>query len=154
MQALADEGEVVTAARGIGNRGASVDRHVERGGVEDVAAVNGRIRAEGIADSNRVADVATGVDVADGDGTAVRGGGCHTAVAGGGDVFVAENAVEAASAAPATLASPPTTVALMRLFMRLLLIPAGLANPGCPGTMQTALMRPSINAIESNTRFA
>ena len=38
--ALADEGEVVIAARGIGDGGATVNRDVERGRVQAVAAIN------------------------------------------------------------------------------------------------------------------
>src|SRR5918995_1604316 len=67
---LADEGEVVVAAGGVRDRGAAIDRDAERGRVQAVAAVDNRI-GKGIADTDGVTDVATAVDVADGDGATV-----------------------------------------------------------------------------------
>src|SRR5215216_2065195 len=83
--ALADEGEVVIATRGIGDGGATVNRDVERGRVQAVAAIDLRI-VEGVADADGVTDVATAVDVTNGNGAAVRRCGRHAAVPRGGNV--------------------------------------------------------------------
>src|ERR671916_187973 len=86
-RALTDESEVVIATRGVGDSGATVDGDAERGRVQAVSAIDGRIEvAKGVADTDGVTDVATAVDVADGDGTTVGRGRRYAAVAGGGDV--------------------------------------------------------------------
>src|SRR5215204_7052189 len=80
---LADEGEVVVAAGGVRDGGATVDRDPEGGGVQAVAAVDLGIHrhiAGGVADADGITDVATAVDIADGDGATTRRGGGNAAV--------------------------------------------------------------------------
>ena len=64
---LADESEVVVAAGGVRDGGATVDSDAEGGGVQAVAAVDDPI-VIGIADPDGVTGVAAAVDVADGHG--------------------------------------------------------------------------------------
>src|SRR5215213_1287196 len=86
---LTDEGEVVVAARGVRDRGATVDRDPEGGGVQAVAAVDLGIHrhiAGGVADADSITDVATAVDIADGDSAAVGRGRGNAAVARRGGI--------------------------------------------------------------------
>ena len=64
LKALADEGEVVIAAGGVGDGGAAVGRDAQVGQVGDAAAVD-RPTAPGVADADGVAGIAAAVDVAD-----------------------------------------------------------------------------------------
>src|SRR5918993_4463589 len=83
---LADEGEVVVAAGGVGDGGAAVDFDGESGRIQAIAAIDVRIGTIGVADADGVADVAAAVDVSGGNGAAVGRGGRDAAVAGGGGV--------------------------------------------------------------------
>src|SRR5829696_4367249 len=91
---LADEGEVVVAAGGVRDRGATVGRDVERRRVEATATVCSDRASPGVADADGVTGVAAAVDVANGDRTAARRGRRHAAIAGGGDVGCALAAKE------------------------------------------------------------
>ncbi len=70
QRALADEGEVVVAAGGVGDRGAAVGRDTQVGQVGDVSAVDPN-RANGVADADGITGVAAAVDVGDRDRAAV-----------------------------------------------------------------------------------
>src|SRR5215216_6277178 len=56
--ALADEGEVVVAAGGVGDGGAAVDRDANVGQVADIATVDPDRAARGVADTDGITGVA------------------------------------------------------------------------------------------------
>ena len=70
---LANEGEVVVAARGIRDRGAAVGGDAERSRVGDGAAVHPNVAAPRVTNADGIAGVATAIDVADSDSAAVGG---------------------------------------------------------------------------------
>ena len=78
--ALADEGEVVIATRGVRDRGAAVGGDAQLGRVGDAAAIDANIAPPGVADAKGVAGIAAAVDVADGDRAAIGGSGSNAAV--------------------------------------------------------------------------
>src|SRR5690349_14982519 len=86
--ALANEGEVVAAARSIGDSGAAIGGDVESGGVADAAAVNRDRAAPGVANADGVAGVAAAVHIADGNCAAVRGSSRNAAVTGRSGICV------------------------------------------------------------------
>src|SRR4026209_1881000 len=83
---LADEGEIVVAARGVGDGRTPIDRDPDRGRVQAVATIDRRIGTDRVADADRVTGVATAVNVADRNGPAVGGRRCDAAISGRGDV--------------------------------------------------------------------
>src|SRR5829696_1875505 len=91
---LADEGEVVVAAGGVRDRGATVGRDVEGGRVQATATVCSDRASPGVADADGVTDVAPTVDVANGDRTAARRGPRHVPNSRRGDVSCALAAKE------------------------------------------------------------
>ena len=96
--ALADEGEVVVAAGGVGYSGATIGRDTQVGQVRDGSAVDRDRAARGVADADGVASIAAAIDVGDRDGAAVGRRCRNPAVAGGDDV---------AGAGIATTKEPP-----------------------------------------------
>src|SRR5437763_6228817 len=77
---LTNEGEVVVAAGGVGNRRPAIGRDVEGGGVGDRAAIHPDFAAEGVADPDGVAGITPAVDIAGADGAAIGGRAGHAAI--------------------------------------------------------------------------
>src|SRR5215212_6449900 len=90
---LADEGEVVIAAGGIGDCGATVGRDAELGRVGDSAAINAYVAPAGVANADGVAGIAAAVDIADGGNAAVGRCACNAAVTSRRDIGVLHDGV-------------------------------------------------------------
>src|SRR5918993_2539981 len=84
-RALADESEVVVAARGVGDRRPAAGRDTQVGQVPDIPTIDTN-RPNGVSDADGIAGVAAAVDVGDRDRTAAGRRRGDPAVTGGGDV--------------------------------------------------------------------
>jgi hypothetical protein len=69
QRALADEGEVVIAAGGVGDGGATVDRDTYVGQIPDVATIDPD-RTDCVANTDSITGIAATVDIAEGSGAA------------------------------------------------------------------------------------
>src|SRR5918998_4704831 len=85
--ALADEGEVVIAARGVRDRGAAVGGDAQLSAVGDGAAVDRNRAAPGVANADGVAGIAAAVDVPDCDRAAIGGSGSDATVTSRSDIL-------------------------------------------------------------------